>query len=150
MVRGKNYIKTEFKSKDIYKHYKSTIAKDKPIRPYGEYIKITQDLNQGLMNIILDGDNIKLPARLGIMRIKKTKMNLKYPKSMKVDWVLTKKYKKFIYHLNDHRNHHKYKFYWCKQGIIKNISWYCFIPTRTNKRRLAHILKNNKEIDYLT
>ena len=35
------------------------------------------------------------------------------------------------------------------EGIVKNITAYSFIPTRTNTRRLASILKDkNRQLDY--
>ena len=67
---------------------------------------------------------------------------------LKIDWAASKKLGKRIYHLNDHTGGYKYRFYWTK-GIIKNITAYSFIPTRTNTRTLAGILKDkNRELDY--
>ena len=85
---------------------------------------------------------------MGSLRVKKTKMNFTDKNTLRVDWQASKKFNKRIYHLNEHTGGYKYRFYWSR-GIIKNITAYSFIPTRTNSRRLASILKdNNRELDY--
>jgi hypothetical protein len=61
----------------------------------------------------------------------------------------TKKVGKIVYHLNEHSNFYKYRYYWNKHNMLNhNKTMYQLIMTRDNKRRLAQIIKN-KERDYL-
>ena len=118
---------------------------------YKTYRKICEDFNKKIMDdILLKSREFKMPFRLGSLRIKKKKMNFssKLKNKLKIDWKATRENKKVIYHLNDHTNGFNYRWYWEKKNaIIKNKSIYSFQATRTNKRRLAALLKNN-EIDY--
>ena len=57
---------------------------------------------------------------------------------------------KLIYHLNEHSNYYKFRYYWSKiEMLIPNRSKYQFVASRANKRELAQIIKNN-ERDYQT
>ena len=90
----------------------------------------------------------KMPYRLGTLRIKKKKMNYSKKNKLKINWLETNKHKKVIYHLNDHTDGFNYRWFWSKiNAVIKNKSVYSFQATRTNKRRLAGLLKN-KKVDY--
>ena len=98
--------------------------------------------------ILLNSEEVRLPYRLGTVRIKKSKMKYDDKNKLKIDWAKSKKLGKRIYHLNDHTGGYNYRFYWTK-GIVKNITAYSFIPTRTNTRRLASILKDKeRQLDY--
>ena len=113
------------------------------------YRKICDEFNKLLVDeILISSEEIRLPYRLGTIRIKKSKMKYDDKNKLKIDWAASKKLGKRIYHLNDHTGGYKYRFYWTK-GIVKNITAYSFIPTRTNTRRLASILKDkNRQLDY--
>ena len=66
-----------------------------------------------------------------------------------VDFHQSAKVGKKVYHMNDHRDNHAYRWYWNKYlNRLTNGKYYSFTPTRKNKRRLANILKNRKDIDY--
>ncbi len=118
---------------------------------YKKYRSICEDFNKLIMdNILLKSHEFKMPYRLGTLRIKKKKMNYsqKNKNKLKIDWKATRENKKVIYHLNDHTNGFNYRWYWLKrEAVVKNKSVYSFQATRTNKRRLAALLKNN-EVDY--
>ena len=69
--------------------------------------------------------------------------------SMKVDWQASRIAGKRVYHLNDHRDNYRYKWYWKKtNAIVQNKSLYSFTASRANKRELARLLKEDKSIDY--
>lgn len=145
--------------KDIYKEYKS-IVNDKDAVDSSTFSKVLSEFNLRLVNKVLnESETVKFPFRLGHIRIKKVKMNYSQLHKLKPDWEKTNKLwesnpkakeeKKLIYHLNEERRGYMYRVYWDKKGCnIKGHKVYKFTPTRTFKRTLAKILKNNLEIDY--
>ena len=118
---------------------------------YKTYRSICEEFNKLIIDqILLKAREFVMPYRLGTLRIKKKKMNYSpsLKNKLKINWAETNKYKKVIYHLNDHTNGFNYRWYWTKKkAIIKNKTIYSFQATRTNKRRLAGLLKN-KQVDY--
>ena len=131
--RGLGTYKKDHGSDEIYKYYKDICD---------EFNKLFID------EILISSEEMRLPYRLGTIRVKKSKMKYDDKNKLKIDWAASKKLGKRIYHLNDHTGGYKYRFYWTK-GIVKNITAYSFIPTRTNTRRLASILKDKeRELDY--
>lgn len=100
--------------------------------------------------IIENGKEVKLPCRLGSLCIVKHKPKEWSKKSLRIDYQSSKEAGKMIYHLNDHSDGYKYRYYWNKQNMLtKNKTKYQLIMTRENKRRLAQIIKN-RERDYIT
>lgn len=149
--RSKNKIQNPYTIKDFYIYYRDKIEKNSPYdideRLYQQivyyYFKRMIDL------LLVEGECIKLPVRLGNMFISKKKMKMSRLTSGSIDWYNTKKYGKHIYHTNDHSNQYKYYFTWKKVGAsIVNIRKYRFVATRDNKRRLGHIILN-KLRDYI-
>jgi hypothetical protein len=146
--RGLGNYKKDHGSDQVYKYYKQkTIPElqvDKQI-----FREICDEFNKLMIEkILLNSEEIRLPYRLGALRVKKSKMKYDDKNKLKIDWAASKKLGKRIYHLNDHTGGYKYRFYWTK-GIVKNITAYSFIPTRTNTRTLASILKDkNRQLDY--
>ena len=117
---------------------------------YKKYRSICEEFNKLIIDaILLKAKEFKMPFRLGTLRILKKEMNYSVTKNkLKIDWQETNKQKKVIYHLNDHTDGFNYRWFWSKRkAIIKNKTIYSFQATRTNKRRLASLLKN-KQVDY--
>tara|TARA_R110000744_G_scaffold345108_2_gene450525 strand:+ start:4512 stop:4958 length:447 start_codon:yes stop_codon:yes gene_type:complete len=116
---------------------------------YKKYRAVCEDFNKRIVeDILMKAKEFKMPYRLGTLRIKKKKMNYSKKNKLKINWLETNKYKKVIYHLNDHTDGFNYRWFWSKvNAVIKNKSVYSFQATRTNKRRLAGLLKN-KKVDY--
>jgi len=105
------------------------------------YRQICQKFNENLSEALIDGEIVDLPFRLGYFRIKKKKIILN---RLKVDWGTWKKTGIITHHLNSHSNEYYYKFFWGKRDmIVKNKSYYCFIPARVNQRALAKAAKEN-------
>jgi hypothetical protein len=146
--RGPGRLKSDYVLRDAYKHYVSITEVGLRV-DLKTYIKVCLEANQLISNEILDSsETIKLPARMGHLSIKKSKLQLGYTKLM-VDWKSSNLIGKRVYHLNDHRQGYKYRFYWVKRDCnAANKTAYSFTPARTLKRRLAHILKNEPQIDY--
>jgi hypothetical protein len=117
---------------------------------YKKYRAICESFNKEVIDkILIEAKEFKLPYRLGSLRILKKEMNFSSAKNkLKIDWQETNKHKKVIYHLNDHTDGFNYRWFWSKiKAIVKNKTIYSFQATRTNKRRLAGLLKT-KQVDY--
>ena len=57
--------------------------------------------------------------------------------------------KKFVYHLNEHREGYAYRVYWDKNiSRVKNHRYYHFTPSRKFSRELSLVLRTRPEIDY--
>lgn len=150
--RGKGKIGPTLGLRDSYKDFK----KNEDLGPifsehvdYKVYRKINEEYNKRIVkDILLNVGEYELPHRLGSIRIQKKKMRLEVG-SMKVDWKASRKIGKRVYHLNDHRDNYRYKWYWKKSNaIVKNKKLYSFTASRENKRELARLLKTNNMIDY--
>ena len=93
------------------------------------------------MDHILKGDFFRFPYNLGILKIRKNKVNVSNKKYMRIDFNATKKEGKTIYHLNEHSDGYYYRFKW-KKGYVSNIFSYVFTPVRSRKRELAQTIKS--------
>ena len=146
--RGEGNYKKDFGSNDIYMYYKNNTIPELQVSKK-EFRKICDEFNKLIIDeILISSEEIRMPYRLGTVRVKKSKMKYDDKNKLKIDWAASRKLGKRIYHLNDHTGGYKYRFYWTK-GIVKNVTAYSFIPTRTNTRTLAGILKDkNRELDY--
>ena len=146
--RGEGNYKKDYGSNDVYKYYKKTIIPELQVDKQ-TFRKICDEFNKLIIEeILINSEEIRFPYRLGTLRIKKSKMKYDDKNKLKIDWAASRKLGKRIYHLNDHTGGYKYRFYWTK-GIVKNITAYSFIPTRTNARTLASILKDkDRQLDY--
>lgn len=149
----------DYKIKDLYEYYQEKVQPELQV-PYSVYTSILKEFNLELVESIINtSEGIKLPCNLGFIRVRKKKVNLAKKESLIPDWGQTnklwaanpeaKKKKTIVYHLNEHRGGYKYKIFWDKKKqMLKNKTFYYFIPTRAFKRNLASVLKNNLEIDY--
>lgn len=157
--RTQGRYKADLKLRDSYKFYIASLVKseikDGYKVSYREYVKAFKKAFSIISDLVLDNNEIILPARCGTLRIKKRKESI-YP----VDWKATnelrekdidareKKIK--IRHLNEHTDGSVYKWHWGKfTSNIKNKTAYSFISTRTNNRKLNAILQQeDRKIDY--
>ena len=117
----------------LYKFYKSRVTL--PV-DFKLFKAIVGQHNKLLMECILEyGDNIRLPNRLGYMRVKKTKMNYKY---LMFDYGTYHKTGLKTFHLNEHSDDFKARLLWNKSKcIVKGRRPWSFTPTRENSRRLS-------------
>ena len=140
-----------YTGKDFYKSYIDYVG-DNPLYQveYRVFRDIINDYFKYLRDeLIENGKEIKLPCRLGTLSIVKHKPKEYSGRSLRIDYVETKKVGKVVYHLNEHSNFYKYRYYWNKHNMLNhNKTMYQLIMTRDNKRRLAYIIKN-KLRDYI-
>jgi hypothetical protein len=146
--RTKGKIGPTLGLRDSYKEFKKQELGYFDI-DYKTYRAINEEFNKEVVKyILMDAGEFELPYRLGSIRIQKKKMKFS-PDSMKVDWKATRETGKRVYHLNDHSDNYRYKWYWKKSNaIVQNKSLYSFTASRANKRELARLIKNEKLIDY--
>jgi len=148
--------------KHIYKYYTKKFkgkSNSKFSSDYNSMVLNNKDVNIIARDILKyhtdrilnNSECAKLPYNLGEIRIQKKKIYfdvaVKDPKYLKTDWGHFQKTGEIIKHLNEHRNYHRYRFYWiCKKGPIgKGV--YKFVSLRKNNRLLNKILKETSK-DY--
>ena len=136
---------------DFYEAYLDYV-KDDP-RAYISYTifrSIINDYFKFIRDEILEySKEFKLPGKLGYIYIRKRKIIEYSPNHMMVDFKATKDYGKTIYHMNEHSDGYNYRFVWKKRSVfVRNSTMYEMVFTRTNKRRLAKIIKT-KAKDYI-
>ena len=144
--------------RDSYKNYKEKSSE--PIL-INDFAKVVNDFNKFLISKVFEGYEVKLPARMGTISIKGKKTKIKFDeqgrltgqapdyKSTKDLWEKCpecKERKQLVFHLNEHTNGIRYKFFWSKERmLVENKTFYSIILTRTNKRFLSNLIKKGKE-----
>jgi|AntAceMinimDraft_18_1070375.scaffolds.fasta_scaffold20996_2 hypothetical protein len=148
--RGKNRIHVDYTIQDIYKKYTKNIEKGSMYDiSFKEFTDICVSFNEKAMNIMfLEAGTIKALSRLGQFQIMKSKQSLD---KLSVDFKSTNEAKRTIYHLNEHSNGYRGRFFWSKKNAyLKFKSFYMFLPTRTHKRKLAELIKTNNYDYFIT
>lgn len=144
--------------RDSYKSYKS--KSDNPVS-VKDFAKINNDFNKFIMANLFAGEELKLPARMGTISIKGKKTKIKFDEEGRLkgyapDYKATKELwkkcpeckekKQLVFHLNEHTNGIRYKFFWSKERVlVENKTFYTLVFTRTNKRFLASLIQEGKE-----
>lgn len=124
---------------DAYKQYSKThFRKDKHYVDYNTYKSICTDFNQLVFDeIIHKGLSFKTPLGLGLIQVFKTKT-----KGDIYNYDYYKKHGKKVKEFNRHTFGYRCKYVWTKHLFpIPNRGIFKFVPTRTNKRNLAKLLK---------
>ena len=147
--------------KNIRSSYKIHKAKGYTTLNINEYAKIANAYNKFIMDLIFNGQTLKMPSRLGTVSIKGKYKPLTLNEegkimSRNVDYKATKELwakcpecqdsKQLVYHDNEHTNGVKYQFFWSKERmIIENKIFYEMVFTRTNKRKMAELIFSGTE-----
>jgi hypothetical protein len=121
-----------------------------------KYLNITEGFMKFIANKVIEGDDIALPSKMGILRVYGKKSNPVIKDGvitgLSPDWKNTlalwksnseaKQEKKMLYHFNEHTRGIRYKFSWVTTVIsLRFKSLYSFRASRNNKRTLwKHIL----------
>lgn len=150
-------MKNYFNTRDSYIIYKN--MSDNPIN-ISKYLQINNLFMKFLMSKLFETGEINIPERLGKLTISGKKVRVRIEdgeiKGLAPDWVKTKelwdsdstakKNKQLVYHFNEDTNGIRYKFFWSKNRVlVSNKTLYNLRMTRTNKRELSRLVKNNKE-----
>jgi hypothetical protein len=162
--RGKGKIKVHYGRVDMYKHYIETTEKEpgKTQVSYSDYCAVLNKFNKDISKAIMeDAYEYILPNRVGTIRIKKYKPKIQLDdegklitNNLAVDYKATnelwrnneeaKENKKLVYHLNNHSDGYRYVWYYSTyRSNLPNKSLYRFVPTRTNKRELSKLIKDD-------
>lgn len=144
--------------RDSYRLYKKEFT---PKVDINEYARICGEFNKFLIEKVLDGEEVTLPARMGYLSISGRKQKVRFDengdvKGLAPDWVKTKKLwnnnqeakerKQLIYHTNPHTNGVRYRFFWSKNNIyMMNKQLYSLRLSRANKRAIYRKIKEGKE-----
>ena len=150
--RGKNKHQNPYTLKHMYDDYIKDIPEDSPyFVPYMQYRAICETFfKQVMVEVLEHARSFKMPYNMGRIFVDKKKVPLYNKKKLSIDWAATNEHGKVIYHLNEHSRGYKYVFCWEKLTFrLKNKSFYRFIPSRHNKRRLAQLVKSG-DYDYFS
>jgi len=149
--RGKNKLQNLYQMTDMYKYYIKSVI-DNPLYQvsWKTYKMILNEYVKRVVDYMLDDNYIFKPGfGFGLFYI--GKLGRKRLSNVPIDWEKTLKYGKRIYHLNEETGRYIYRYIWQpeRHGFeVDNLKTYRFIPSRTNKRRLAKYIKVNKH-DYM-
>lgn len=150
-------MKKFYNTRDSYVVYKNMSVN--PIN-ISQYVQIINHFMKFLSSKLLSTGEIILPERLGRLSIFGKKVNVRIEngeiKGLAPDWVKTKQLwdsdeeaknnKQLVYHFNEETNGIRYKFFWSKNRVlVSNKTLYNLRMTRSNKRELSRLVKNNKE-----
>lgn len=134
----------------FYNYYLDNIEPDTVYDiPYSVYRKIVTEYFQYMRDELIEkGKRVRMPNRMGTLQIVKHQPKFWDRRSLRLDYNETKKTGKIVYLLNEHSNFYKYRCHWDKTDILThNKTWYQLVMTRSNKRRLAAIIKQHL-LDY--
>ena len=150
-------MKKFYNTRDSYIVYKNMSVN--PIN-ISQYVQIINHFMKFLSSKLLSTGEINIPERLGKLSIFGKKVNVRIEdgeiKGLAPDWVKTKELwdsdpiaknnKQLVYHFNEETNGIRYKFAWSKNRVlVSNKTLYNLRMTRSNKRELSRLVKNNKE-----
>jgi hypothetical protein len=138
--------------KDAYLSYPNRIsAKDPFYVSNVDFRAICLAANRVIMDRCMEGESFHMPHFLGEIRIKKVKIPISLQKR-KINYKLTKEFRKAIYHSNNHSEQYYAKWFWDKGKCkVPNKTAYKFRGTRKNNRLLAkNIIVNNTINNYLS
>jgi len=171
--RGNRKILANYKTYDIYKHYRTKHGNDAVDRK--TFMKVLKDiLPQLILLMIYENFEFSIPARLGTLRIKKKLVEPKLDengdldvRSLSINYKKTKelwtklypdktpeeikeiKDKPLVRELNEHTDGYRFIWYWDRLTCnIPNQSAYSLDMTRTYDRQLSNAAKTIKNLDY--
>lgn len=157
----KNKYQVDYSMTDFFRYYKKEYAYKKFSSKFDDnpglivdastYSAVISDMFEMITEKIIAGEQFKLPLNMGVLGIKKRKMNfdtLLANNMLKIDYYESRKIQKTVYFTNEHTGGYRYKWKWDKRKCkIPGKAVYKFIPSLLSKRRVAKKLKN-RECDY--
>ena len=82
---------------------------------YSLYKRVLDEMCAVILEHILErSDGFKMPYGLGFIQVGKYRPKELTPKSLSIDYNASIEYGKQIYHLNEHSDGYKYRFYWSR------------------------------------
>lgn len=150
-------IKTDKNVRGSHKMYKGVSQNPIDLK---RYIELCNGYHKFLMGKVLEGHEVMMPSKMGMISIQGSKRKITFDENGKPnlapDWQKTRAFwashpgtkeeGKKIYHTNDHTGGVRYKFHWSKKRvIIKNKTLYSMQLTRANKRAISAEIKQGQE-----
>lgn len=150
-------MKKSIGTREAYKLYKEEVVN--PVH-VDTYLAVSQGFIKFIVDLLVQGETIKLPERLGLLSYigRKTRPRLEDGKikGLAPDWKNTlqlwkedpkaKEEKKILYLFNERTNGVRYKMVWSKRHVfLSNKDFYTFVLSRDNKRKFYSELLNGKE-----
>ena len=117
---------------DAHKHYvERQQHKKKKDLSLKEFKAITYMCNKLIVEAALKGLHIRLPFKMGLLKIVKRLGN---PENLKLNYKHYNATGEKLYHLNEHSDGWYGRWDWTKYGLVSNIVCYSFIPSWDNAR----------------
>lgn len=157
-TRGK--FNSPLRKRDFYSFYRKNNKKPIDQKVYNDFF--TDFFKTIVEKMITENLEFKVES-FGRFRIRSKKLPFYDINKLKPDWKKTKEHwlkeypdlsleeikkiknKLIIYHENEHTNGETYAYLWeIRESVQSLLRYYRFIPTRTNNRLLAKILKDPK------
>lgn len=150
-------LKCEVTIRSSYKEYRTRVKKPVNVSLYAEIAGL---YNKFLIDKMIAGDEVTLPAKMGFISIIGTKRKLVYSSNglplLPPNWAATKrlwdrdanaaKERRMVYCLNENTSGVVYKVLWSKRNApVENKSYYNLVMMRANKRKIHQAIKAGKE-----
>lgn len=127
-----------------------------------EFCRVASAFNMHMRDLILEGHEVKIPERLGTITVRGRKIETEFDEELGrisnqcIDFGETNKMwakypelkqkKQMVYHLNEHTNGVRYRYFWSRDRVlVENKLFYTMVLTRANKRKLSALIKGGKE-----
>lgn len=144
-------VKNEYRSnsRSVYNRFCATYPEAKI--SFEKWKSVLETANSLIREFVLEtGDKFKLPWGLGSIAIsKKKKKAVKVHKGVEynnlpIDWAKTKKYGKYVYHLNSHTDGYSCKWEWFREEArFANSSLWTFKTARIASRQLTAFIRKS-------
>ena len=154
------YIKQTITIGDTYERYLQETPEEDQVDK-SSYVALCRAFNRLMMDRVIKGDKIALPAKLGTLEVKGFKENFDIEnggiiRGLSPNWKATKELwerepqtkidGKIIYNTNEHSDGVRYKYLWSKRNChIRNHALYSLRITRAMKRTLSLLIQNGAE-----
>jgi hypothetical protein len=127
-----------------------------------EFRDISNKFNVFILDKVIDGEIVKLPERIGTLRVTGRKLKPRINKEtgnvegLSPDWKSTRELwkkcpecrinKQLVFHFNEQTDGLRYSFKWSKTGVfINNRDFYSLKMARSAKDKFKTVLKAGKE-----
>lgn len=144
--------------RESYNYYKREY--DNPL-PMKVYVSIVNGYMKRLTKYLLDGYDVRLGAKMGVLGIRGRRLTATIGedgkiKGLPIDWKATMEYwkkypekqaeKEYVFHFNEHSDGLTYKMVWFQaKSLFKNKFLYAFKFATGNKRALGRRIKAGQE-----
>jgi len=145
--RGPNKLQNPYVLRDMYNEYIKDIDEDSLYYiDWDKYKQIQVEMFKEIMRRILEtSSEFQLPYKLGTLSVIKKMPKAWDSKHLTLDYKASDEFGKSLYLLNEHSDGYKMRFRWSKRrSLTKNKSFYKFIASRDNKRKMCFLIKEGK------